>query len=172
MSLEKIAGRDWGTFIASMQAGIPPEAAHYYSGAAEVADEHFKKEAHTKVMGFLHELMSDFGAGNTKSARHISALSRFPRDHSQHTKEASDQIFNIVRDTFVKSAYNTGLLANLSDAAIAAIGLGTAAVGAGGGAAMWHANKETSEDEAELEAKRKKIQYYRSLVDELKNRPV
>ena len=58
----------------------------------------------------------------------------------------------------------------ISDTALTVGSLATALTGAGAGAAYWHANKESQEDDAELEAKRKKVQYYRGLVEELKER--
>jgi hypothetical protein len=174
MSIEKQAGRELGLTVHSVLSGIKPEHYHEADGMTDVYYESFKKKAHKPVMQFVAKLFDQFGEGQTKVARHLKALSLFPREHSAHTKRASDEVFEVIRseygvDKFLKNAnLAAGVAGASSDALLWAAGLSSALVGAGGGAGLWHMNRESSEEDAELEAKRKKIQQYKSLTEELK----
>ena len=178
----KIAGRDLSRVVTTHQLGLPTDKLDFYAGSFETMEAHFRKIAHKPVLTFLGTLFDSFGEGETKVAKHIKALAKFPIDHSRHTKRATHDIFDTITSyagTFekaerVKAAgildHIPGVGGAISDTALTVGSLATALTGAGAGAAYWHANKESQEDDYELEAKRKKIKYYRGLVDELKQR--
>jgi len=169
MSLEKIAGRDLGRFMASQVVQIDPLHANHYLGACDVYEDNFRKKAHKQVMSKVYSIFEELGEQETKCAIHIKALSNFDRDHSDHVKSASDMVFDTLTST-TKSAAATGLLSNLSDTTLALLGGGTALLGAGGGALYWGAKREANEEDAKLESKRQRIKYYRNLVNELKEK--
>lgn len=174
MSIEKQAGKELGIAVHSVLSGVMPEHLHETDGMTDVFYESFKKKAHKPVMQFVVRLFEQFGEGQTKVARHMKALSLFPRDYNKHTKRASDDVFEVIRkeygvNNFLKNAsLAAGVAGASSDALLWAAGLSSALVGAGGGAGLWHMNRESSEEDAELEAKRKKIQQYKALTAELK----
>ena len=169
MSLEKTAGKDLGTFMASVALEIPANKSAQYLGSSEVFEDNFRKKAHKELMSSVYKLFEVFGESNTKCARHILSLSHVDRDSSPHVKRASDMVFDTLAP-MCKAAGTSGIFATLADIGLPLVGGATALTGAGLGAGVWSVNRATEEEDAELEAKRKKIQYYRNLVNELKQK--
>jgi opacity protein-like surface antigen len=164
MSLEKTAGKDLGKFMASFALEIPAEKSAEYLGACEVFEDNFRKKAHKETMSSVYKLFEQFGESETKCAKHILALSHVERDHSDHVKQASNMVFDTLGPMYKKADIGSTLV----ELGLPLIGGATALGGAGIGAGLWSANRASDEEDAELEAKRKKIQYYRNLVNELK----
>lgn len=168
MSIEKQAGKDLGILMGASAYDIDPKDAYFADGAVEEFETEFRKAAHKKVMKSLYEIMVSVGDGDTKTAKHINALSKVPIDHNQHTKQASNDIFNVLtKKADLGPAFMAGALSSGSSSAIYLAGLLSAVGGAGAGALYWGADRSAKSEDAETEAKRKKIQYYRELSQDL-----
>jgi len=174
MSIEKTAGRDLGKFIGATTLGIAPADVNFASGAIDTHEQDFRKKAHRKVMSFLHKLFVDDGHANTKVAKLLGAMANVDMDHNEAIEQMSNHIFDHVKEAAINKSAG-GLLSALPGFAGASaetimwlLGGASALTGAGAGALKWHADRSVEQDKAENDAKKRKIEYYRNLTNDLK----
>jgi len=181
MDNSRQAGFDMGLFYAACENRVNPKDVHKTLAADEVLENHYRKKAHTKLMSSVYKIMDSVGRGHTKTARHIRALTLVDRETSNHTKKASDLVFDVVRRHEVMEklatspllaplAVASGAIGPILSAALITTLATSAAVGAAGGGAYFAGKRDIEEDEAENEAKKRRISYYKELTDDLESR--
>ena len=168
-----------GLFYAAQEQGIDPFVAHRTLETDRVLEDHYRKQAHTKLMTSVYKIMDFSGRGHTKTARHIRALSSVDRETTDYSKKASDIVFDTVRrhEGLEKLAGWSGVgnlvggaAGPVLQAALLTALVGSAAIGAGAGGLYHMGKRDITEDEAKNEAKKRRIKYYKELTDDLESR--
>ena len=173
MNKEKQYGKDLGVLFGSVDAGISPSGVNVEDGFSSAYEEDFRNKRHTHMMKAAHILISEHLGEGTSSLRHLSALCSVNRHHSSHVKEASDIVFDTIKNfnPMYKEAtlpsWALGLVGTAGSGALWAGAGAAAGVGALGGGLYHLTKKEVEEETAENEAKKRKVEYYKNLAREL-----
>jgi len=175
MNSERQLGKDIGTFYGARNMGLNPSGVHVESGFAEAHEESFRSKMHPHMMKAAEIIIEDNFSKNASCLPHLRALASTNRHHSAHVKEASDIVFDTIKNFHGLDNYHTksadltlpGILAMFGTGGLWALGAGAAGVGAAGGALYNMSKKEINEEEAQNEAKKRKIEYYKNLAEEI-----
>lgn len=173
MNKEKQYGKDLGILFGSLDAGISPSGVNVEDGFSSAYEEDFRNKRHSHIMKAAHIIVSEHLGEGTPSLRHLSALCSVNRHHSSHVKEASDIVFDTIRNfnpLYKEAGFKDLVIPMIGTAGTGALwaGAGAAAgIGALGGGLYHLTKKEVEEENDENEVKKRKIEYYKNLAREL-----
>lgn len=170
MNKEKQYGKDLGILFGSLSSGINPSGVNVEDGYSSAYEEDFRNKRHSHIMKAARIIIADHLGEDSLSLRHLDALASVNRHHSSHVKEASDLVFDTIKNykpMSKKSNWWLGLLGTAGSGALWAGAGAAAGVGALGGSLYHLTQKEVEEENAENEVKKRKIEYYKNLAREL-----
>lgn len=161
-----MTARDIGFFIASAEHSSPVHQIHVVTGMAEKMASEKSASVGRLLCKAAHAAMVFSKQGHTAPAMHLKLISEHS-DWNTHSREVVGQVSRTLEllEPMAKEAFTEAL----EGAGTVGRGLGYASVGAGAGAGAlyWLLSRHANEEAANLQAKKKQVDYYHNLSREL-----
>lgn len=161
--------REIGIFIGATERGYNPEDLDYIKAAAEVWDENGGPAARL-LFKAARDLFIATGREHCAPAFHLHFLSK-SADWNTHAKEVAQHLVQTmeVLEPMRKQAFSLKDVASAGALAGRGALLGSVGAGAGLGSLYWMLSRHSNQDNADIEAMQKQVQYYRELSKELED---
>lgn len=161
--------RNIGIFIGATEHGYNPSAMHFIKAAAERWDAEGGPAARL-VFKAARDLLTATGRQYSAPAFHFHFLSK-SADWNDHAKEVVTLVAQVVEvmSPMHKQAFNIKDVTSAAGLAGRGALLGSVGLGAGLGSLYWLLSRHSNQDDADIEAMRKQVDYYHSLSKELED---
>lgn len=154
--------------IGAMERGYNPEDMDYIEAQAKVWDAEGGPAGRLLIKAARDVLIAT-GAGHTAPAFHLHFLAK-SADWNTHSKEVAADIARVLeifephrKEAFVKDLTGAGM------AGARGALLGSMALGGGLGSLYWLLSRHSNQDNADIEAMQRQVEYYNELSRELQD---